>query len=87
MSVPFTFKLKLLSKVQISIHNSSGNPVKVAVLLAPEAISNLDNKGFLPGTGHSTISNTPSLSSSKSKTSGTPSPSESKQVLTSLLEA
>ena len=87
MSTLFTFKLKLLSKVQISIHNSSGKPVKFTVLLAPEAISNLESNGCLPGTGHSTISNTPSLSSSKSKTSATPSESESKQVLINLLVA
>ena len=57
------------------------------VLVAPEAMSNLDNKGCMPGVGHSTTSNTPSLSSSKSKTSETPSPSESKHVLRDLLLA
>ena len=84
---PFTVKLKLLSMVQTSTHNSSGNPAKLTVLLAPEAISNLDNKGVTPGTGHSTISKIPSLSSSKSFTSETPSPSVSKQVLIPLLLA
>ena len=57
------------------------------VLVAPEAMSNLDSKGCMPGVGHSTISKTPSLSSSKSKTSETPSPSESKHVLRDLLLA
>ena len=71
----------------MSIHNSSGNPLMVAVLLAPSAISNLESKGCLPGVGHSTISNTPSLSSSKSNKSGEPSPSESKQILCDLLVA
>ena len=73
--------------VQTSTHNSSGNPVKLTVLLAPDAISNLDNNGATPGAGHSTISKIPSLSSSKSFTSETPSPSESKQVLIALLLA
>ena len=85
--VPFTCKLKLLSSDQISTHSSSGKPFKLTILLAPDDISNLETKGCFPGTGHSTISNTPSLSLSKSNTSGTPSPSESKQVLTTLLEA
>ena len=47
ISVPFTCKLKLLSSLQISIHNSSGNRVKLTVLLAPEKISKRDNNGFI----------------------------------------
>ena len=78
---PFTVKSKLLSRVQISIRNSSGKPVMLCDILAPDAISNLDNKGATPGAGHSTISKIPSLSSSKSILSVIPSPSESKQVL------
>ena len=61
--------------------------MKLTVLLAPEKISKRDNNGFTPGAGHSTISKTPSLSSSRSKTSGTPSVSESKQVFINLLVA
>ncbi len=73
----------------MSINNSSGNPVMFCVKLAvaPAFKSKRDNNGFTPGVGHSTISNTPSLSSSKSNTSGAPSPSESKQVLINLLVA
>ena len=75
------FKLRLLSIFQTSIHNSSGNPVIVLVVLAPEAISKRGTNDTAPGGGHSTWSSIPSLSSSKSNTSGTPSPSVSVQAL------
>ena len=73
----------------MSTHNSSGNPVIfwINVAVPPAFKSKRANNGFTPGVGHSTISKTPSLSSSKSNKSGVPSPSESKHALCALLMA